>query len=89
MISKIKSKLASKDGKILIENFFSLGALQVINLILPLLVLPYMIKTVGFDKYGVVVLAASLIAYFSSVTDYSFKITAVRDVAVFKTKKIS
>ncbi|SUP53967.1 Putative O-antigen transporter [Weeksella virosa] len=84
MKNKIKQLLKNKDAKSLIENFFSLGALQVINLILPLVVLPYMIKTVGFDKYGVVVLAASLIAYFSSVTDYSFTITATRDVAVFR-----
>lgn len=81
---KLLSKIKSKNGKVLLENFFSLGALQMINLILPLLVLPYMIKTVGFDKYGVVVLAASLIAYFSSITDYSFRITATRDVAVFR-----
>ena len=84
MKNKIKQLLKNKDAKSLIENFFSLGALQAINLILPLVVLPYMIKTVGFDKYGVVVLAASLIAYFSSVTDYSFTITATRDVAVFR-----
>lgn len=84
MKNKIKQLLKNKDVKSLIENFFSLGALQVINLILPLVVLPYMIKTVGFNKYGVVVLAASLIAYFSSVTDYSFTITATRDVAVFR-----
>lgn len=80
----IKKILKNKDAKVLLENFFSLGALQVINLILPLVVLPYMIRTVGFDKYGTVVLAASLIAYFSSITDYSFKITATRDVAVFR-----
>ncbi|WP_395090563.1 oligosaccharide flippase family protein [Vaginella massiliensis] len=84
MKDKIKQLLKNKDAKTLIENFFSLGALQVINLILPLVVLPYMIKTVGFDRYGVVVLAASLIAYFSSITDYSFRITATRDVAVFR-----
>lgn len=82
MRNKLRRFLKTKDAKSLIENFFSLGALQVINLILPLVVLPYMIKTVGFDKYGVVVLAASLIAYFSSVTDYSFTITATRDVDV-------
>jgi PST family polysaccharide transporter len=32
----------------------------------------------------VVILAASLVAYFQSITDYSFKITATRDVAVFR-----
>ncbi|XUN76449.1 oligosaccharide flippase family protein [Nonlabens sp. SCSIO 43208] len=78
------NKINSKDGRSLLENFFSLGALQIINLLSPLLVLPYMIRTVGFEKYGILVLASSLITYFSSITDYSFKITATRDVAVFR-----
>lgn len=84
MIKNILNKFKTKDGKILLENFFSLGALQIINLVLPLAVLPYVIRVIGFNLYGTVVLAASLVAYFSSITDYSFKITATRDVAVFR-----
>lgn len=84
IISKIKEKLKNKDAKTLLENFISLSALQLIGMILPLLTLPYMLRVVGFEKYGVIVFAASLIAYFQSLTDYSFKITAVRDVAIFK-----
>jgi PST family polysaccharide transporter len=84
VINKIKNKFKSKDAKALLENFFSLGALQIINLILPLVVLPYVIRVVGFERYGLIVLAGALVAYFSSVTDYSFKITATRDVAVFR-----
>lgn len=87
MIKKLISKLKSKNGKTLLENFFSLGALQIINLVLPLVVLPYMIATVGFERYGILVLASSLVAYFSSITDYSFKITATRDVSVFRDSK--
>lgn len=87
MINKLISKLKTKNGKTLLENFFSLGALQIINLILPLVVLPYMIATVGFERYGILVLASSLVAYFSSITDYSFKITATRDVSVFRDSK--
>lgn len=85
IISKIKEKLKNKDAKTLLENFISLGLLQLINLVLPLVTLPYMISVVGFEKYGIVVLALSLVTYFQSLTDYSFTITGTRDVAVFKT----
>lgn len=85
IISKIKEKLKNKDAKTLLENFISLSVLQLINLILPLVTLPYMVDVVGFEKYGIVVLALSLITYFQSLTDYSFTITGTRDVAVFKT----
>lgn len=83
-IKKIKQKFSSKDAKALLENFISLSALQLVGMILPLITLPYVLRVLGFEKYGLIVFSASLIAYFQSLTDYSFRITAVRDVAVFK-----
>jgi len=82
--NKIKSRFQSKDSKVLLENFISLSSLQIVGMVLPLITLPYVLRVLGFENYGIVVLAASLIAYFQSVTDFSFKITATRDVAVFK-----
>ena len=73
-----------KDAKVLLENFVSLSALQLVGMLLPLITLPYLLRVLGFSNYGIVILAASLVAYFQSITDYSFKITATRDVAVFR-----
>ncbi|MEO2058730.1 MAG: oligosaccharide flippase family protein [Mesonia sp.] len=70
------------------ENFISLSALQGFNILIPLITLPYILNVIGFEKYGVVVLANSLIVYFQAITDYSFKITATRDVSIFKGNKI-
>jgi len=53
-------------------------------MILPLITLPYVLRVLGFQKYGIIVFAASLIAYFSSLTDFSFNYTATRDVALFR-----
>ncbi|HEU4788945.1 MAG TPA: oligosaccharide flippase family protein [Flavobacterium sp.] len=74
----------NKEAKILLENFISLSSLQILGMLLPLVTLPYVIRTIGFDNYGLIILASSLVAYFQSVTDYSFRITATRDVAVFR-----
>ncbi|MCS4238343.1 PST family polysaccharide transporter [Myroides gitamensis] len=84
LIKKIKEKLRNKDAKTLIENFISLSALQLVGMVLPLITLPYVLRVLGFEKYGVIVFSASLIAYFQSLTDFSFRITAVRDVAIFR-----
>jgi PST family polysaccharide transporter len=73
-----------KDAKVLLENFVSLSALQLVGMLLPLVTLPYLLRVLGFSNYGIVILAASLVAYFQSITDYSFKITATRDVAVYR-----
>jgi len=76
--------MKNKDIKVLVENFISLSSLQLVGMLLPLITLPYVLRVLGFKNYGIIVLASSLIVYFQSMTDYSFKITATRDVAVFR-----
>ncbi|MFK8270486.1 oligosaccharide flippase family protein [Capnocytophaga stomatis] len=84
MLRKYLNKLKSSNGKVLLENFISLSALQLAGILLPLITLPYVLRTIGFDKYGLIVFSASLVAYFTSLTDFSFQVTATRDVAVFR-----
>src|SRR5690554_7783513 len=84
MLEDLKNKLKTKQAKTLLENFFSLSALQVVSMLLPLITLPYVLRTIGYEKYGLIALALSLTAYFNSIVDYSFRITATRDVAVFR-----
>lgn len=84
MIEKIKMISKNKEMKVLMENFISLFSLQIIGMCLPLITLPYVLRVLELSNYGIIVLASSLINYFIAITDYSFKITATRDVAVFK-----
>lgn len=84
MLNKIKKSISSKQGKVLLENFFSLSVLQLGGMLLPLITLPYVLRVIGFEKYGLIALALSLVAYFNSIVDYSFRITATRDVAIFR-----
>lgn len=84
MVRKVLRKLKSKDGKVLFENMISLASIQLVGLLLPLITLPYVVRVLGFSNYGIIALASSLVAYFQSFTDYSFRITATRDVTVHK-----
>lgn len=81
MISKMRKILQSEDIRRLLKNFFSLSVLKLINAILPFVTLPYLIKVLGFQQYGAIVLALSLIAYFQSITDYGFNLSATREIA--------
>lgn len=81
---KLLSLFKTKDGKALIQNFISLSSLQMVTMLLPLITLPYVLRVLGYEKFGIIALAASLIAYFQSVVDYSFKVTAVRDIAIHR-----
>lgn len=71
----------SKEVRRLLENFFSLSILKLVNAILPFVTLPYLIKVLGFEHYGAIVLALSLITYFQAVTDYGFNLSATREIA--------
>lgn len=84
---KLKRLLRTKDGKILIQNFLSLSALQMVTMLLPLITLPYVLRIIGYEKYGLIALATALVAYFHSLVDYSFKVTAVRDVSTYRNSK--
>ena len=70
--------------KRLLENIFSLGALQAANYALPLLLLPYLAHTLGVEKLGLLAFAISLMQLFSVLIDYGFNLSASRQAAVHR-----
>lgn len=81
IIKKIKSLYKNKEAKVLLENIFSLSALQVIGYVVPFLTLPYLARIIGVEKFGVLAFATAIIVFLQTVTDYGFNYTAVRDIA--------
>ena len=67
--------------KRLFENIFSQGTLQIVNYVIPLIVLPYQVRVIGVEKYGLLAFAMSLITYFSIFVDFGFYMSATRDVS--------
>jgi len=77
--------------KILIENISSMLFLQGINYILPLVTLPYLTRTLGIEKFGLISFAIIFIQYFTTIVDYGFNLTATRQISVYRDnpKKVS
>lgn len=71
-----------KEHKILASNFVYLSILQGLNIILPLITLPYLIRTLGVEYFGLLSFSYAFITYFQIVTDYGFNATGIRDVSV-------
>lgn len=46
-----------------------------------LLVLPYLISRIGITQYGVIVFALAFVAYFKTIVNFSFDVTAVRSIS--------
>lgn len=82
--TKIRNTLQETEGKIILNNFFSLSVIQGTNFILPLVVLPYLIKVIGLEKFGLVAFAQAFMSYFIIFTDYGFNLTATREIATNK-----
>lgn len=71
-----------------VENFVSLSFLQAANYLFPLITLPYLLRVVGYGKYGLIAFAQALVAYFITLTNYGFDLSATRDISLHKDDKI-
>jgi len=63
------------------KNILSLYILQAANYILPIVVIPYLVRVLGPRHYGRIAFAQAFIQYFVMVTNYGFDLTATSDVA--------
>lgn len=84
-ISNIRKKAGRH--KTLIQNFSYLSALQVFNLLLPLIVFPYLIRVLGKETYGLVVFAQAIIGYLVILVDFGFNISATKEVSIHRENK--
>ncbi|MCV3177103.1 flippase [Enterococcus faecium] len=64
-----------------IENFFSLASVQLLNYILPLLTLPFLTRKLGVGMYGLISFSQAIIQYFILITEFGFGLTGARDIS--------
>ena len=88
MINKLKAKfMANDDKKNLINNIFSLSILHGLNYILPMLTIPYLVRVLGPEYFGLLAYATSIIGFFILFTDYGFNLSATRQVSIHREDK--
>lgn len=72
---------------IIYKNFFSLSLLQAVNLLIPLIVTPYLVQVLGLNYFGKITFAASVMAFFVMVADYGFNLYLTKEVALYREDK--
>ena len=82
MIKKIKSKLKNKDSKVLVSNFSYLTVIELSNYILPFVAIPYIIRVIGVEKYGVIMFAYAVMIYFNIITNFGFRLLATKYISM-------
>jgi polysaccharide transporter, PST family len=82
-----------QEGKVVMKNVAFLSGLQAITYILPIIILPYLFRTLGADKFGLISFAQAFMQYFMILTDYGFSVSATKEISlchndVHKTSRI-
>jgi PST family polysaccharide transporter len=77
----------NKEKKIIVKNYLALLFIQGANFILPLIILPYLVRVLGSEKYGLVMIAQSVALFLTIIVDFGFNISATKEVAYLKNDK--
>jgi PST family polysaccharide transporter len=73
--------LRKSDLRSLSINFVNYGIYQVINHIIPLITIPYIVRIIGVEKFGIISLAQAVCYYFWIITDYGYSVSGVQYIA--------
>jgi PST family polysaccharide transporter len=77
----------NREKRLLLSNFLALGIVQGLNFLLPLLVVPYLLYTLGVEVFGLLAMATALSAYFMILSDYGFNVTATHEISIHRENK--
>ncbi len=78
LLKNIRFGISSTIGK----NIISLYLLQISYYVLPLITVPYLVRVLGPEKFGLVAFGQSLITFFVLFVNYGFDLTATREISV-------
>jgi len=80
---KLKNRKYNKE----IWDTIYLLVLQGFNYVFPLLVYPYLMVTLGAEKFGYIGFSLTITQYFMLVVDFGFNLSATKRVALYKNNK--
>ncbi len=83
-IKSIEEPTAAESQSVIkrfVVNVASLFSVQLANMLLPLLTVPYVVRIIGPERLGMLNFSLAFIAYFNLVINYGFDMAAVRSIA--------
>jgi len=82
LIKKAYKLAEPEERAVVLKNFASLSVLQAITYILPIIIIPYLFRVIGPEKFGLIAFAQAFVQYFMILTDYGFSISATKEISL-------
>ena len=71
----------------LVKNFLSFLFVQGVNYLYLIITIPYLIRVLGADRFGLIIFAQTFIQYFNIFTEYGFHLSATREISLNRENK--
>jgi len=78
--------LQRSERKVVMKNVAFLSILQIITYVLPLVIIPYLFRILGPDKFGLIAFAQAFAQCFIIFTDYGFSISATKEISLCRSE---
>jgi len=80
MIAGVKNFF--QENRTVWRNFFSLGAVQAAQFLLPLITFPFLARALGMEQLGKLAFCTAFMQYFSTLVIYGFNLDITKEIAV-------
>ena len=88
LIQKTYRMVDPLEGSRVLHNVSSLSWLQLVTYVLPVIVLPYLFRVIGPEKFGLICFAQAFVQYFMILTDYGFSVSATKEISLCLENKV-
>jgi len=82
LIQKTYRMVDPHEGSKVLHNVSSLSGLQLVTYFFPIIILPYLFRVIGPEKFGLIAFAQAFVQYFMILTDYGFSVSATREISL-------
>ena len=72
----------NEDKKALASNIVALFVLRGLNIILPLVTLPYVVRVLGLDVFGRISFAVAFVMFFQILVSFGFDLSATKAISL-------
>ncbi|CUH94475.1 putative membrane protein [Propionispora sp. 2/2-37] len=79
--------MKNRDEQKVYKNVSYLSILQMFNYLLPLLTMPYLVRVLNAEMFGLVAFSQAFIQYFIIIVDFGFNLSATKDVSIYRSNK--